>query len=187
VSFIRRFGGEGKPPEDETEAILKKHLDQDFRVFPMAERRSMPSEVEAIGQRFGVRYPPQFISHVCGKFPGVYVEIKEEVWPRPKPYDVEPFWSFLYALHSYTAAAQSEEWMRLDAAAELFRTRTDLLAAPILRVVRDADLYCVNAQAHLCQWHHETNELEPIDIDFWDLFEREVANLHDRKVKKTSL
>ena len=68
---------------DLTEAILRKHLDGDFRVFPLAENQASPEQIESIGKRYGVVYPPEFIAHVTGRFPGAYVEVKEEVWPRP--------------------------------------------------------------------------------------------------------
>jgi hypothetical protein len=179
-----RLRARGGSSADQTEAILGRHLDLDFRVFPMAEKQATPPDIQAIGQRFGVSYPSQFVAHVCGKFPGIYVEVKEEIWPRPKAYDVGPFWSFLYALHTYTPSAQSDDWMRLDKAAESFRTETNVLAAPILRVVGDADLYCVDAKGDICQWQHETNELVAVDLDFWALFEREIAELFERKVMK---
>ena len=90
----------GALPEDQTEAILDAHLDRDFRVFPLAEARAVAAEVGSIAARLGVRYPREFVSHVCGRIPGLCVEVKEEVWPRPAAYDTGPFWSFLYALHS---------------------------------------------------------------------------------------
>jgi hypothetical protein len=173
-----------KPPQDQTEAILARHLDRDFIVFPMAESKQSMTEVEAIGGKFGITYPPEVAAHICGRFPGIYVEVKEEVWPRPKLYDVGPFWTFLYALHTFTSAPESEPWMRLDSAAESFRTQSGLLGAPVLQIVGDADLYCVNAQGEIVQFRHETNELEPVHLTFWQLFEREIRELRARKDRK---
>ena len=76
--------------------------------------------------------------------------------------------------------------MRLDKAAESFRSETSLVAAPILSVVGVANLYCVDPMGSICEWEHETNELEPIALDFWALLERELFELHARKVRKMS-
>jgi hypothetical protein len=187
MNLLGRLRGKGGPPEDRTEAILAKHLDGDFIVFPMAEARCTPSDVEAVAKRVGVRFPLEFVAHVCGTFPGIYIEAKEKVWPRPKPHEVGPFWSFLYAIHSYTPASQSDDWMRLESAAEALRSRTSVPAAPILRILGDADLYCVDARGDICQWSHETNDLTPVNLDFWSLFEREVADLRDRKTRKAAV
>ncbi len=177
-------GGSGKLPEDQTEAILGRHLDSDFRVFPMAETKTTAAQIEAIGRKYGIAYPPELVAHICGRFPGMFVEVKEEIWPRPKLYEAGPFWSFLYAVHTFTSAPESEDWMRLDSTAESFQSGTGLVAGPILRVVGDADLYCVDADGRLVQFDHEANSLEPIPLNFWQLLEREIAELHARKVQK---
>jgi hypothetical protein len=169
---------------DHTEAILGRHLDADFRVFPMAEERQTGTQVAAIARQRGVTYPPEYLAHVCGRFPGIYVEVKEEIWPRPEVYQVGPFWSFLYGLHTFTSAEESEPWMRLDREAESFQNESGMCAAPVLRIVGDADVYCVDARGRLVQFKHETNQLDPVGLTFWELFEREVRELRARKDRK---
>jgi len=177
-------GGSGGLPEDQTEGILGRHLDGDFRVFPMAETAATAAQIEAIGRRYGVLYPAELAAHICRRFPGMYVEVKEEIWPRPKPFEVGPFRSFLYAVHTFTSAPESEDWMRLDSAAESFQKTTGLAAAPILKVVGNADCCCVNGEGHLFQFNHEENSLQPVALNFWQLLEQEMAELNDRKERK---
>lgn len=169
---------------DRTSDIFKQHLDGDFRVSPLAQTPVSREQIEAIGARFGVVYPAALADHICGRFPGIYLEVKEAIWPRPKPYDVGPFWSFLYGLHTFTSAPESEPWMRLDHAAETFRARTQLHAAPVLKIEGDADVYCVDANGALCRFRHETHELEPVEGDYWSLLDREVGELRARKDRK---
>jgi hypothetical protein len=169
---------------DRTTDIFRKYLDADFRVTPLAQTPVSREQIASIGARFGVVYPPELADHVCGRFPGIYLEVRAEIWPRPKPYEVGPFWSFLYGLHTYTSAPESEPWMRLDHAAETFRAETKLHAVPVLKIEGDADLFCVDAKGALCQFRHETNELEPVEGDYWALLEREVAQLRKRKDRK---
>ncbi|MEK7205060.1 MAG: hypothetical protein AAB254_06080 [candidate division NC10 bacterium] len=150
----------------------------------MAETPSNPSQLKSIGEKFGVQYPPEFIAHVCGAFPGVYVEVKESVWPRAKAYDVGPFWSFLYALHTYTPAPDSEPWMRLADAAASFQKETGLKAGPVLKILGDADVYCVDPNGNLVRFSHEENTLKPVHLTFWQLLDREVGALAERKARK---
>jgi hypothetical protein len=103
----RIFGGGGMPP-DQTDEILSRHLDRDFTVYPMAETETSAAQIEAIGKIYGIKYPSELVAHICGRFPGIYVEAKEAIWPRPKAYEVGPSWSFLYALHTFTSAPESE-------------------------------------------------------------------------------
>ena len=183
MGFLGLFGGS---PKDKTEDILGRHLDSDFKVFPMADAATTDSQIESIGKRFGVVYPRELIAHLTGAFPGLYIEVKEAVWPRPKPNDVGPFWSFLYAIHTYTPAPDSEPWMRLSDAAEIFQKKTCLRAAPVLRRVGDKDLYCVDPKGKLVQFRHEENRLEPISLGFWQLLDREVGELADRNKRRKS-
>jgi len=170
--------------DDRTESILSRHLDADFVVRPMAERSAAPAQVQELGDRLGFRVPPELSAHLVGKFPGIYVEVKEAVWPRPKQYDAGPAWTFLYALHTFTAAPESQPWMRLDEAAIAFQRETGLKAAPVLKVVGDPDLYCVTEKGRLARFLHQESRLEPVPLGFWDLLDREVGELALRKKRK---
>jgi hypothetical protein len=171
-------------PEDQTKAILDRHLDGDFMVFPMADTPTSLNQIEVIAKKHGVIYPSELAAHICGHFPGMYLEVKEEIWPRAKEYDVGPFWSFLYGLHSYTSAPASDPWMRLDSAAEEFQKGSGLIAAPVLKILGDADLYCVDSRGQLVQYDHELNELQQVNLNYWQLLEREIAELCERKERK---
>lgn len=129
--FAKLFGSGSRPPEDETSAIFGRHLDGDFTAFPMADTPTSAEQIANIGRKYGVSYPPEFVAHVCGRFPGVYVEVKESIWPRPKAFDVGPFWTFLYALHTYTSAPESEDWMRLGPCCESSETPTSIASTRV--------------------------------------------------------
>jgi hypothetical protein len=170
--------------EDRTEEILRMYLDSDFVTYPMAERSASISNIRDIERGLGIRYPDEFVAHVCGRFPGVYVEVKEHVWPRAMPMDVGPFWSFLYGVHTYTPAKTSEDWMRLDVVAETFLRDTGHRVSPVMKVLGDADVYCADETGSLLRYLHETNELEQTGCDFWTLFELEIGELRERKERK---
>jgi hypothetical protein len=184
MGFLGKLMGRRGPLEDRTEAILRKYLDGEFRVSPMAEGNARAEQVDEVGRRYGVSYPTDFTAHVCGRFPGMYVEVKESVWPRPKENDVGPLWSFLYALHTYTPVPTSEPWMRLADAAESFQKQTGLHAAPVLKRVGDRDLYFVDSQGALVRFRHEESTLEPVKLNFWELLDLEVRELAERKARK---
>jgi hypothetical protein len=115
----------------------------------------------------------------------VYIEVKPEVWPRAQEYDVGPFWSFLYGVHTFTASADSEPWMRLAQAGAEFQQRTGMRAAPILKVIGDADVYCVDAAGGIVQYCHDTDEMKATEFStFGALFDREVKALRTRTDRK---
>ena len=169
---------------DQTIAILDRHLSGDFRAFPMAEGPCLLEQIEALGQRLGIRIPPDLTAHLSGSYPGLYLEAKEEIWPRPKKGDTGPFWSFLYALHTYSASPDSEDWMRMEPTAERFRSQTGLHAAPVLRIVGDADLYCLDPQGNLVRYDHEKGCLEAVNLTFFQVLEKEISALNERAKQK---
>jgi len=167
--------------------ILNRYLDKDFQVFPMAEGTASFDEVKQVGDKFGVVLPEEYVAHVCGQFPGIFVEVKENVWPRAKEFDVGPFWTFLYAIHTFTPRSESEDWMRMDHVTQELCDATGQVAVPILRIVSDADYYCVNQQGEIVRYCHETDELEPVAMGFWELFEYEIKELKERKMKRVAM
>jgi hypothetical protein len=137
-----------------------------------------------------IKFPEEYIAHLVAEGAevlgerGLYIEVKEEIWPRAKPYDVGPFWSFLYGIHTFTASKESADWMRLEIVGKQFFEETGIKAVPILRIIGDANLYCVNKYAKIIQYDHEQNIVEEIGMNFWELFDRELNELKKRKEMK---
>ncbi|WP_066591579.1 SMI1/KNR4 family protein [Sphingomonas pruni] len=174
------FSG-GKKRTDQTRAIFSRHVDGDFTLYPLGEGNATEAEVQALGKSLGVRFPDEFIDHVSGEFPGAIVLAAERVWPRPQPLQVAPFWQFLYGVHSFTPLTTSEDWMRMDVVGSQFQSQTGHAAVPILKRIGDANVYCADSEGHILEFDHEMNTLEPIELGFWALLEREVCELVERK------
>ncbi|MDR1626198.1 MAG: SMI1/KNR4 family protein [Spirochaetia bacterium] len=176
--------------EDKTLEILGKYLDKDFRVSPMARNQSTMDDIKSIERELKIKFPDEYIAHLLGegtdvlKERGLCIEVKEEIWPRAQQYDVGPFWSFLYGIHTFTPSMESEDWMRLEFAGKQFYEENEIKAVPILKIIGDANLYCVNEIGKIVQYDHEQNIVEEINMDFWELFEKELGELKKRKEMK---
>jgi hypothetical protein len=169
---------------DRTEDILRKYLDSDFFVASAGKDAPSKSQLLEVAKRFGCKLPKEFITHSTGSMAGIYVEVKEGIWPRPRELEVGPFWTFLYAVHVYGLGAEIPDWMNLELAAEEFQQNTGHKLLPCLKVVGDADIYCFDAEGRIVQWDHETDELQPFDGDFFALLEQEIRELRKRKDQK---
>ena len=166
---------------DRTQEIVSRYLDCDLTIYPMGEGLPTHKEVSAIVDDLGVRFPAEFVAHVCGWMPGACILVNEEIWPRPNSFEVGPFWTFLYGLHTFSPLRESEDWMRLDVAGREFQAQTGLAAAPILKIQGDANVFCVDKGGSLLAYDHEENTLTAVEGDFWQLLEREVSALVERK------
>ena len=176
--------------DDRTLELLNAYLDGDFRALPMAPNKSSEQDVSDVEKKLGIRFPDEYKIHLLGDGDellgtrGIYVEVLESIRERPKILDVAPFWSFLYGLHTYTASKESEDWMRLEVAGNEFFANTGIKAIPILKVIGDADVYCVDESSKISIYRHEENNTEPVNKTFWDVLEFELKELKERKERK---
>lgn len=172
--------------EDRTVEILNKYIDEDFIAYPMAEGKLDRKDLKAIENEMQIKIPDEYRAHLLGEFPGIYLEVKEHIWPRPKEGDVGPFWSFLYGIHTFTASRSSDEWMKIDAVASSYKDISGKLVLPILKVVGDIDIYFYDKDCNIIQYNHEENSFKNVKMSFWELFEREVSELFERKKNRVS-
>jgi hypothetical protein len=74
--------------------------------------------------------------------------------------------------------------MRLELVENDFFTNTRIKAIPILKVIGDADLYCVDESSQISIYRHEENKTEPTNMTFWEVLEFELKELKKRKESK---
>lgn len=170
---------------DRTWELMQKHLDKES-FYIVSSHESVPSESQltALAAKLGCIFPEEFIAHSTNKFGGLYVEVREELWPRPKPLDVGPFWSFLYGLFTYNISEGIPDFMNLRTNAEEFQTETGHKAIPFLKIIGDADVYCFDPSGIVVRWNHELNELEQDKRTFFEILDQELMDLVDRKDRK---
>lgn len=171
----------GRLQKDITRQILERYIDQDFSLFAAGEHAPTKSMVMEIGEKYGCKLPVDFRIQATSDLAGIYVEAKEEVWPRASALDVGPFWTFLYGLFVYGAGSEIPEWMNMDLAARDFHNSTGHTAVPFLKVIGDANVYCFDEAGKVVRWNHETNELESTEHSFTSAFAEEVRELVKRK------
>ena len=175
---------------DKTLEIMEKYLDGCFRISPMAPNKTIIKDINEIEEKLKIKFPEEYIEHLLAEGAeilgerGLYIEAKEDIWPRAKAYDIGPFWSFLYGIHTYTASKESNDWMRLEIVGKNFIENTGLKAVPILKIIGDADLYCVNEKGKIVKYIHDENTMEEIEMNFWELFDKELKELRERKDTK---
>ncbi|MDD1794802.1 hypothetical protein L4D06_06850 [Enterovibrio makurazakiensis] len=169
--------------KDKTQELLNTIWCDDYYVVAAGESAPSKSQLNGFAQKFGVKFPKEYVAHSVNPFGGLYLEVKEEYWPRASVGEVGPFWSFLYGLTTYAFSDEAPDWMRIDIAASEFKDMGHTVV-PILKVMGDADVYCVNELGDIVRWSHEEDIFESFDGGFFDLLSFELKELEDRRVKK---
>lgn len=170
--------------KDQTDEILRRHLDRDFNCVAGLDDAPTKHQLREVARKYGCKLPKDFVAHSTGKLGSIYIEVKEELWPRPKAYDVGPFWSFLYAIFVYGLSPKAPQWMNLDLAAAEFLEATGHSLIPCLKRVSDPDIYLFDTRGEIVRWSHEGDELRPFDGSFFKLLDLELGELRERKNHK---
>lgn len=150
-----------------------------FRMMVCDLDASNPKWVEDFAVGCGVRLPNDFCQFVR-KFGAIRIEATESVWPRPKPGNVEPAWSFRYGLFVYGCCGAIHEALDLRVQTPKFRQWTGAPVVPFLGVVSDPDLYCFDERGNVHRWDHETGSLIPQGKTFTEVFVSESEALRQR-------
>ena len=164
--------------------ILDRYIDRDFEVFACGQDAPAKAVVREFEKRVGFSLPADFIDFSISPLGGVYLAVKEEFWPRPKEFQVGPFWSFLYGLHTMGFGKDIPDWMDIQIQRERFKQDTRHDVVPFLKVIGDADVYCFTSSQEVVRWDHETDVLEPQKKTFADVLEYEIAELKKRRERK---
>jgi hypothetical protein len=165
--------------------LLEKHLESGaYNICACGENAPSINEIKKFEKEIGYKLPNDFKEFSISSLGGIYVEVKEEIWPRAKAYDVGPFWSFLYGVVVYGFSSEIPDWMNIKKIANDFRNETESDFTPFMKIIGDADVYCFGKNSKIYQWSHETNEFEEINKTFIELLDYELGALEDRKEKK---
>ena len=164
--------------------ILDRYMDQDFALFACGNNAPTEKSVRAFENTLGVRLPQDFVDFSISSLGGVYIEVKEEFWPRHKAGDVGQFWSFLYGFYTMGFGKTVPEWMDIRIQTGRFKKENGHNVVPFLKVIGDADVYCFDSKGNAVRWSHETDEFEPQGKSFAQILEFEVSELKERKEKK---
>jgi len=166
------------------EKLLLKYIDEDFSLFACGKDAPKHDIFNKFEKQYNIKLPTDFKDFSASPLGGLYIEVKEFVWPRPKPFDVGQFWSFLYGLAVFGFSFNIPEWMDICIQSNTFTKDVNESYIPFMKIVGDADLYCFNKKGLIYRWDHELDEFNKIDKSFIELLEYEIAELRNRKDKK---
>jgi hypothetical protein len=172
---------------EEFDAFLSNTLDNDCRLLCSMHDPPTPGEVQAIVAAVDMPLPEEYLAFQR-HFGAAYVEVKEDIWPRPRPYAVGPYWSFLYACIVFGIGPEVPELLDIRVAAEtvrnIFGPSLPFPLTPLFRWMGSADYTCCDSQGRLFQLSHEAPESpEPLSGSFFDFLGASLQTLVKNKTR----
>ena len=98
-------------PLDEVFAYFDSYDKESY--YAVACKGCEPSEddLSAFEAIVGFCLPEEFRAFTMSSLGGLYLEVREELWRRPREFDVGPFWSFLYGIKVFGIAEDIPDWL----------------------------------------------------------------------------
>src|SRR6516162_4164047 len=115
---------------------------ESFEVFACQGNEPTEDDVAAFEEVVGFRLPDEFREFTTSPLGGLYVAVREELWPRPKEFDIGPAWSFAYGIKVFGIATDIPEWLDIRVQYREFQAEVMSGLVPFLQVECDADRYC---------------------------------------------
>lgn len=141
-----------------------RHYDHKFyQVVACQGHEPSEADVAAFEGAVGFRLPKEFREFTMSGLGGLHMEVREELWPRPKVYDVGPFWSFLYGISVFGISATIPEWLdiREQYARSVKEGATDLV--PFLQLVNDPERWYFDRDQQIVRWSAWEPEARDVD------------------------
>jgi hypothetical protein len=158
---------------------------QSFAVFAQQDSEPTDAAVDAFERTVGFKLPGEFREFALHPLGGLYMEVKEELWPRPELYAVGPFWSFLYGLQVYSLAPDAPDWLQIEPAWKEMTDQGYPKLVPFLKIIGDTDPYCFTEDQKIVIWRHEEpDNPELVPHTFSECVMAEIRDLEVRKNRK---
>jgi hypothetical protein len=69
--------------------LMQKHQESGvYTIFPSHDSARDAAELQRVAQQLRCRLPEEVVAHATNNFGGLYVEVNEDLWPRPQVGDV---------------------------------------------------------------------------------------------------
>ena len=141
-------------------------------------------DVAKFEDTIGFRLPDDFRTFAMSPLGGLYMVVREELWPRAKAYDVGPFWSFLYGLKVFGIAEGIPPWLDIRVQFEQMKSKDASGLVPCLQIVGDAGRWCFDANGRVLRWTRAGAAPEVCGETFGDLLMQQVRDLEVRRDRK---
>ena len=167
---------------EQIEGYFRNYDKKSYEVFSQQGEEPSAATVAAFEKRVGFHFPAEFREFAVHPLGGLYMAVKEELWPRPKAYDVGPFWSFLYGFMVFGLSAKAPDWLQMSKAWLRLSEGRDAQLVPFLKVIGDAAPYCFTRDQKIVILRHENlSEPEGVAKSFSEVLMFEIHELERRK------
>lgn len=164
-----------------------RNYDKDtYQVVACMGNEPDEADVAAFEQSAGIRLPSEFRTFMMSPLGGLYMNVREEIWPQAKQYDIGPFWSFCRGLIVYGIAREIPAFLDIREKTKALRELGFGSYIPFLSVIGNGDeIFCFDPDWNIVLLdYYATGETSPVAGSFSDCLLDQIAQLEERKNRK---
>jgi len=169
---------------DEVFDYFRSYDKSSFHVVACQGNEPTERDVADFERAIGFTLPEDFRAFTTSPLGGLYIEVRENLWPAAEPFAVGPFWSFLRGLQVFGIANGIPDWLDIRVQFKKFVDDGHPSVVPFLKIEGDADWYCFDRSGAIVRWNHEQDSFEPVELGFSELLLHELRELEERKDRK---
>lgn len=159
---------------------------QTYQVVACMGNEPTEADVKEFEDQYKINLPDEFREFMMSPLGGLYMEVREEIWPRAKQFDVGPFWSFCRGIIVYGIADEIPEFLDIRVKTKELHDEgfTDLI--PFLSIAGNGDeIFCFDKDNKIVLLdYYTTGETTPVEGDFSDCLMKQIEELEERKNMK---
>lgn len=159
---------------------------QTYEVIACMGHEPSEEDIKEFENEYKINLPPDFREFTMSPLGGLYMNVKEELWPQAKQFDFGPFWSFCRGIIVYGIADNIPEFLDIRVRTKELHDEGFIDYIPFLSIIGNGnEIFCFdkNNQIVLLDYY-ETGEATPVEGTFSDCFMEQINELEERKNKK---
>lgn len=159
---------------------------QTYQVVACMGNEPSEEDIKDFEKQFNITLPSDFREFTMSPLGGLYMDVREEIWPRAKQYDIGPFWSFCRGIIVYGIADGIPDFLDIRVKTEELHEEGFTDYIPFLSIIGNGDeIFCFdrNNQIVLLDYY-DTGEAAPVEGIFSDCFMKQIEELEERKNRK---
>lgn len=159
---------------------------QTYQVVACMGNEPSEQDIKNFENQYQINLPADFREFTMSPLGGLSMEVREEIWPRAKLYDVGPFWSFCRGITVYGIADEIPEFLDIRVKTKALHDDgfTDFI--PFLSIIGNSDeIFCFDKDNQIILLDYYTTEkATPVGGAFSDFLMKQIEELEKRKNMK---
>lgn len=158
---------------------------QTYQVVACMGNEPSEQDVKDFENQYKIKLPVDFREFTMSPLGGLYMEVREEIWPQAQLYDVGPFWSFCRGIIVYGIANNIPEFLDIRVKTKELHNEGFSDFIPFLSIIGNGDeIFCFDKDNKIFILDYTTGEATPIEGTFSDCLMKQIEELEERKNRK---